>query len=405
MTCDRFESVLPCPVVRSLLDPMPLPRPARLRTRLAVFAVTAAAVLLWRPAGAHLRAASLLMRFSDPSPPSGLRAMGAVAVDESELTVQGHDRAIAARIYAPLGVLDPPGLVLVHGVHRLGINEPRLVRFARAVAAAGVRVLTPEIQELADYRVDPASIDSIGDAAHALRGQVSPERAVGVMGMSFAGGLSLLAAADPRYQRDISFVVAMGAHDDLSRVSRFFATNAIERPDGSSLSLQAHDYGPLVLVYSHVEDFFPVGDVAVARDALRMWLWEQQPEARAKAASLSPPSLAKMERLFDHHLETIHPDLLRELDLHADLMASVSPHGHLATIRAPVFLLHGAADTVIPPSETLWLAEDLPPGVLRHALVSPAISHVELEGDPSAADEWAVVDFMSDVLRQTDALN
>jgi pimeloyl-ACP methyl ester carboxylesterase len=266
-----------------------------------------------------------------------------------------------------------------------------------------VRVLTPEVRELADYRVDPGSIDTIGQAARLLRKDVLPNRAVGVMGMSFSGGLALLAAAAPTFREAIDFVVAVGAHDDLERVSRFFATNAIARPDGTELAMQAHDYGPLVLVYSHIEDFFPAEDVDVARDALRAWLWDRQDEARLKLVALSEPSRAMMGRLFDHRIDSIAPALLREIDKTRAAMALVSPHGHLGSVRAAVYLLHGAGDTVIPPSETQWLARDLPPGVLRRVLISPAIGHVELGGDPSMVDEWGVIDFLAAVLSEIDA--
>ncbi len=53
---------------------------------------------------------------------------------------------------------------------------------------------------------------------------------------------------------------------------------------------------------------------------------------------------------------------------------------YLAKVHVPVMLLHGSADNVVPPTETLWLEHDLPPGVLRAALISPAIGHVEVGG-------------------------
>ena len=39
---------------------------------------------------------------------------------------------------------------------------------ARAMAGAGVLVMTPELQDLADYRVTPRTIDVIGDSAVVL---------------------------------------------------------------------------------------------------------------------------------------------------------------------------------------------------------------------------------------------
>ena len=44
---------------------------------------------------------------------------------------------------------------------------------------------------------------------------------VTVVGVSFAGSLSLLAACDPRYTPHIRALVLMGPYDNLGRVARF----------------------------------------------------------------------------------------------------------------------------------------------------------------------------------------
>src|SRR5262249_48634950 len=158
--------------------------------------------------------------------------------------------------FAPPASKDAPAAVLVHGVHHLGIEEPRLRRFARALASAGLVVMTPQVDELADYQVAPRSIDTVGAALRTLRARLRVPKG-GLMGTSFGGGVALLAAADPRFVEEVSFVVAVGAHDDLARVSRFFATDEIPDADGTTVELRAHEYGATVLVYSHAEDFFP----------------------------------------------------------------------------------------------------------------------------------------------------
>jgi pimeloyl-ACP methyl ester carboxylesterase len=281
-------------------------------------------------------------------------------------------------------------------VHRLGIDEPRLVRFARALSASGVAVLASEVRALVDYRIEDGAPEDIGVAAHALHERTGAR--VGVMGMSFAGGLALLAASDPRYRDDVAFVVAVGAHDDLGRVARFFATNEIARPDGTTLRLAAHPYGPLVLVYDHARDFFPEADLAGATDALRLWLWEEKDAARARLASVSPRTASALGALFDDDLTAITPKLVEEIRSHEAAMRAVSPREHMAGLRVPVYLLHGSGDTVIPPTETLWLADDVPSPLVRDVLVSPALVHVELEGAPGWRDKWALVHFMADVL-------
>ena len=387
------------------MDPKPpeaAPRPRGTRRHVAVLVAVFVLLAISRPAGAHLRAASLLLRFADPHATGPLATYGTYEVDEAEDRVALASGEARARLYVPRGRARAPRVVITHGGHPLGIAEPPLMRLARAIAATGVTVMTPEVRELADYRVAPSSIDTIGAAAHALRERLGEGR-VGLMGMSFAGGLSLLAAADPRWADDVSFVVAVGAQHDLARVSRFFATNHIERPDGRVESLEAHDYGALVLVYSHIEAFFPEGDVPAARDALRLWLWEEQDQARLKAAELSPASRERMQALFERRIESIAPELIAEIDRSGEAMGRVSPRGHLASVAVPVFLLHGAGDTVIPATETLWLAQEVPEGRLEEALVSPAMVHVELEGAPPLGDRLALVHFMAGVLETVEA--
>ena len=369
-----------------------LPQVVR-RRRLAVLVLVVTVLALWRPASAHVRAASLLVRFADPDAHGLLADAGRHDVDVRAESVAGT----RARLYVPLGVDDPPGLVVVHGVHWKGIDEPRLQRFARTIAASGVEVLTPEIRELCDYQIDPASIATIGESAHTLSAQMGGRR-VGLMGLSFAGGLSLVAASDPQWADALSFVVSVGGHDDLGRVLQFFVSDQAPLPDGTALHLHAHDYGPVVLEYSHVEDFFPPEDVPVARDALRDVLHEDFASARERAVSLSPASTQRMQRILAHDTAALAPELRAEIARLEPGFAAVSPSAHLADLRVPAFVLHGAGDTVVPASEAEWLARDIPRPMLRQALVSHAIEHVELESGTGIGDELALVHFMSDVL-------
>jgi pimeloyl-ACP methyl ester carboxylesterase len=361
--------------------------------------VLTGAVLL-HPVGAHLRAMSFLLRFSD-SHAHGLptRFASHTFKEENGYALTPHG-PLRYRIYTPHDVQDPGGVVLLHGVHHLGIDDPRLWNLARALAGAGVLVMTPELQDLADYRVTARTIDVIGDSSVAL--SMRMRHKVGVLGLSFAGGLALLAADRKEYGDSIGFVVAIGAHDDMGRVARFFAANVITGPDGIETPLQAHEYGALILAYSHLEDFFSPADIPVAREALRQWLWEQ-PQAMKTAAALSPAGKNELDLLL-HHREQLREALLKEITLHKEEMDAVSPHGHLAQLHTPVFLLHGAGDTVIPSSETLWLAKDVPAAELRASLISSALVHVDMENKVTWQQQWQLVDFMAQVLDATEKL-
>ena len=375
----------------------------RTRTRVAMFVLALVAIFGARPVAHHARATTLLMAFSDPTAkPSVVEEVLTVDVPAS---AAGPARTVKARMFSPPGgsPKDRPAVVLVHGVQYLGIEEPRLQRFAKSVVSAGIVVLTPQVDELADYHVSARSIETVGASIRALRGR-SGHTKVGLMGTSFGGGVALLTAADARFADEVSFVVAIGAHDDLGRVSRFFATDEISEVSGATKKLHAHGYGAMVLVYTHAEDFFPTDDLATARESLKLWLWEKRDKARETAKGLSPASRVKMDQFFDTDASNFRPELLAMIDRRAGDMKLVSPHDHLAGLRAHVYLLHGAGDTVIPATETSWLAHDVPAASLRSVLISPAIEHVELK-EPSVRDQLALVHFMSAIIGEAEALD
>ena len=67
-------------------------------------------------------------------------------------------------------------------------------------------------------------------------------------------------------------------------------------------------------------------------------------------------------------------------------------------MTTPVYLLHGEADNVIPAAETLWMASELPRNDLKAMLVSPVLSHVDLETEPDMMEEWRLVRFFGLVM-------
>ena len=349
----------------------------------------------------ELRSYVFLIQFLDPHASGLLVRLEGHGVDAQEITLSTTQGPVRARLYVPRGVAHPPGMVLVHGIHHLGIDEPRLMNFAHAAASDGFSVLTPEIAALADYHVDGASISTIGESAAWFQERLGTGP-VTIVGVSFAGGLSLLAACDPRYAPHIRALVLMGAYDSLERVVRFLATSQAEFPDGRMEPYAAHDYGAAVFVYSNLNRFFPASDLAVAHDSLRDWLWERPRDAQALFPKLSPPSRATMEILMARQIDRLRPKLLEAIQADAVQLSAISPEGKLGALHTPVFLLHGSTDDIIPSTETLWLEKDIPKPYLRAALITPAFSHVDPDKHAVWTAELRLVEFLAGVLRNAD---
>jgi dienelactone hydrolase len=374
------------------------------------------AAIVWPFTHAHLQSIAVLNLVANKQVPSTLRKVALEPIDSTVLTLPLPSGPVRARLYTPKDHPNAPALIVLHGVHHLGMDEPRMIAFASAIASCGLRVLTPELPGIKDYHIGAPTIATIGDSAKWLAEESRPPRTghelatpaafvpVGILGLSFSGGLSLLSAADPRWHPYIKFVVAVGSQDNMARVADYYRTGNDPRPDGTIEYLAPHEYGPLVLEYQNLEDFVPPADRPALREVLRAHLYEDPPAERQAMAKLTWFQAAQAEQLIAttsaYTRQLLHESAIR----HTDYAVTVSPHGHLAHLDTPVYLLHGEADNIIPAAETQWMAAELPPHTLQAELISPVISHLDLDGlGPTALDQLRLVHFFALVLHAAES--
>ncbi len=362
------------------------------------------AVAAWPFTRAHLQAVAILQQVSGQPVPRVVGAFVAEPVAVEDVNFETESGMVRARMYTPGNKPDAPALIVLHGVHHLGIDEPRLEAFAAAMASCGIKVLTPELPDIKDYHVDSTSIKTIGESTQWFAKQTGGP--VGVMGLSFSGGLALLAAADPLYKPEFKFVFAVGSQDSMNRVAQYYRTNEDERPNGTTELLPAHEYGPLVLEYEYVEDFVPKQDIAVIRAVLRAHLYEDKAAETAAETKLNERQKAEALDLMDAASAKTRGLIAAAAAKHADELNGLSPRGHLKTMVTPVYLLHGQGDNIIPSAETLWMASELPSVTLQAMLVSPVISHLDFEGaKPGLWDQWRLIHFFALVMHAAETPN
>jgi dienelactone hydrolase len=373
-------------------------------------AIQAAGILLlclatWPFAKAHLQAVAVLHSVAGrPVPWVARKLIVPVTIKDLSLSIATHKGPlqVRARLYTPQARPNAPAMLIFHGVHHLGIDEPRLVAFASAMAGCGIRVLTPELPGIKDYHVSQDSVATIGESTRWYAEQTHGP--VGVMGLSFAGGLALVAAADPHYHSAFKFIVAVGSQDSMARVADYYLTGRDPRPDGSIESLPAHEYGPLVLEYENLDEFVPAADLARVRAVLRAHLYEDKPAEEAATAQLNGAQRTEARDLMNTDLPATHAAIAASIARHAADEPGLSPQDRLHALGTPVYLLHGEGDNIIPSAETLWMASELSPVDLKSALVSPVLSHVNLDGPtPSPMDQWRLVHFFARIIRAAES--
>jgi hypothetical protein len=119
------------------------------------------------------------------------------AITESDAEIPWRGGSLRGRTYRPADAetsrpdpvsdLGAPPVLLVPGVHAGGIDEPRLVQFARDVASMGRIAVTAELPDLKQYSITTRTTDMIEDAAIWLssRSGFAPDGRIGMVGISF----------------------------------------------------------------------------------------------------------------------------------------------------------------------------------------------------------------------------
>ena len=173
-----------------------------------------------------------------------------------------------------------------------------------------------------------------------------------------------------------------------------------------------HDYGVAIVTLNLVDRIVPPDQVQALRDAIlayldasRLDLIDKQQAAvefaRAKSLEAALPEPARMYMGYVNARDVAHlgPLLLPRLgELGAD--PALSP-ARSELPRCPVYLLHGTDDNVVPAMESTLMARDLESqGRTVHVLLTPLITHAEVDRKSTVAAVWQLVSFWSELLSE-----
>ena len=397
-------------------------RPRRLAAILFAIAVLGSGTWLARP---YAHGLSFVVRAAEVSGTARRIAdLDTTATREREIAIPTVRDPLRARLYEPSRPRHR-AVLLVPGLHPAGIDEPRLVALARHLSGSGLTIVTPDIPELSRVEIAPAVVDAIEQAGLWLSSDagLAPDRKVGLMGISFSGGFSAVAAGRPSMADRVAFVFSFGGHADLPRVLRYLCTGVEPRP-GNQVRLRAlgaggppdqpfvrppHDHGVAMILLGLAPRLVPPAQVEPLRAAVRRFLWAShlervdQPQAdrdfeslREAARRMPAPSAALLRYVTERDVVHLGARLLPYVDSFGGA-AALSP-SRSGKPSAPVFLLHGVDDNVIPAVESEYLAEELRGRVPVRFLLSGLLSGTEADRSMGAGDVMRLAGFWGDLL-------
>jgi hypothetical protein len=345
---------------------------------------------------------------------------------QPDMWVPTRSGNIPARLFEPEGGVRRT-LLLMPGVHRDGINEARLVGLAEDLSATGYRVVTVAAPDLQKFKITPEVTDVIEDAAKwtSEQPQFRTDGKIGIVGISFTGGLSIVAAGRESIRDRVAFVMSFGGHGDLARALHYLASGDVlgnlEQAKQSSAVAGAdhvgihppHDYGLAVVLLNLADRVVPPDQVAALSKGIDGFLLASSlavtdppksvpvfEEMKKYQETLPEPSRTYMQYVNDRAVDKLGPILLPVVD-------SLKSHPGMAALSAeratppiaPIFLLHGVDDSVIPSVETVLLAEHLKGKADVTGLLSGLITHAEVNRTPGATEVWRLASFWRQIMK------
>lgn len=287
----------------------------------------------------------------------------AVEISTTEL---GPDR-IRADVYRAPGRRSRGTILSVHGMTIFGGRDPRIVKLCTMLTLSGHTVVSPQYEEIADLRVEPASLDHLVDSVRAITDDPDlrpPSGRVGMLGHSFSAGMALAAAARPEAEERVSVVCSIGGAYQFN--------SAVEALLGSQ---DENHYPRRMVLWNYL--YHSVGRRPELQHALRVALEDngydrEEPLLPGVLAALDGADRDLLLRLDDdpqfrlHHLERFRPAMAPI----AEVMEQIEE------IRVPVILVHGLHDTVVPASQARELYERLRRrGIPVRLDISPLLDH------------------------------
>lgn len=320
---------------------------------------------------------------------------GSYPVRTSDTTYDRGGESLGATLFTlPRARANRAGWVVLHGLTAVGRQHPALERFGRALAATGATVMVPEIPEWRDLKVAtaitiPTIRAALRDLAH--RPEVNHER-VGVIGFSFGATQAVVAAADPDLTSIVRGVAAWGGYRDLHRLFRFGITGKHEL-DGVHYQLDPDPYGRWIMGANYLtvtpgyEDY---GDVAAALLEIafeagrrRVYAWDPSydPDKLRVRQAVRPEHRSLFDLFAPMSGQPIHDRGLAE-DVARTLASAalrvepwLDPGPFLGHLGISVVIAHGRDDRLVPFTESIRLARDLPRDRLAGATITSLFAH------------------------------
>jgi hypothetical protein len=266
----------------------------------------------------------------------------------------------------PIWIYEPPNpkgaLYIVPGLHHEGPADPRLDRFARVLAQAGMIVGVPFLPTSLGLVMKPELCTEAKEGFLVFQERV--DRPCGILGISAASIGALSISADPTLQQKITGTMLFGGFSNWKKALLFAAKG------GGSLPIDPLNL-PVIFL-----NLWPEMNLSVHEESTLIDSWTRFVHATWEKEEMKPKE--KYTAIAHQLAEEVHPNdrllflkgtsvleggisiVEQALQKTTETYSWLDPVPHLHQLNRPLYLTHGRDDVVVPYQQSYALQEESP---------------------------------------------
>ena len=272
-------------------------------------------------------------------------------------------------------------VIIFPGASPYAENHPGMIMLGSALRDAGYNVYLPRIPPLKNLILEKENIDWFAHCYQELAThKIQAKNNIMIVGLSYGGASLLKATLDPRMQSPKpKSILSYGTYFSIDTALEFF-TSGIIKYKNKEYKITPHEWGPIVLFYNFIDTIETNYDKNKIKTILTYRIKDDHKQVEKLLNTMND---CKEKKLLENILSGIITNDMKNLvqlmiKENKELLSYLSPKNWIQHIKDKVFIMHGANDSMVPFTESIFLHKNLSNSTL---LISFLYEHREISTD------------------------
>ena len=270
-------------------------------------------------------------------------------------------------------------IIIFPGASPYAEEHPGMIMLGNALRNAGYNVFLPRIPNLKKLLLVKENVNWFSHCYEELLKHKAVNGKVMVVGLSY-GGANLLKASmnDAMVKNAPKSILSYGTYFSIDSALNFFVSGKITYQN-KTYNIKPHEWGTIVLFYNFFKTIDTKYDKNKITNLLKYRIEDNDKKVKEFLEELNKEDKEFVTKILDGIInQEIKIIINQMLESNKKLLEYLSPDKWAMNIQNKVFVIHGANDSMVPFTESVYLAKTIPNSKL---LISFLYEHREISTD------------------------